>query len=90
MEKSLRHPHQCVIDRAVAMGVIFTHDVADDAGTLPRRLAVVVTTFAHCIENAAVNRLQPIPHIGERARNDHAHRIIEIGALHLLFDGDDV
>ena len=35
-----------------------------------------------------MHRLQPVAHIGQRARHDHAHRVIEVGALHLLFDGD--
>src|SRR3546814_7768234 len=32
--------------------------------------------------------LQAVADIRERARHDHAHRVIEVGALHLLFDRD--
>ena len=30
----LRHSHHGVVNRGVAMRVIFTHDIADNAGTL--------------------------------------------------------
>ena len=30
--------------------------------------------------------LQSVPHIGQRARDDHAHRVIEIRTLHLIGD----
>ncbi len=35
-----------------------------------------------------MHRLQPVADIGQRPRHDHAHRVIEVGALHLLLDGD--
>ena len=35
-----------------------------------------------------MHRLQPVAHVGQRARHDHAHGVIEVGAPHLLFDGD--
>src|ERR1700730_558884 len=35
-----------------------------------------------------MNGLQPGPDIGKCARHDHAHRVIEVRALHLVFDRD--
>ena len=35
-----------------------------------------------------MHRLQAVARIGQRARHDHAHGVIEIRALHLLDDGD--
>ena len=35
-----------------------------------------------------MHRLQPVAHVGQGARHDHAHRVIEIRAPHLLFDRD--
>ena len=35
-----------------------------------------------------MHRLQPVAHIGQRAADDHAHRVIEVGAPHLVGDGD--
>ena len=84
----LRHAHQGVIDRGIAVRMVFTHHVGDR----PRRLHIfavpVVAALMRGVEDAAVYRLQPVTHIGKRARHDHAHGVIEIGALHLLDDGD--
>ena len=44
--------------------------------------------FVHRKEDAAVNRLQPVAQVGNCAGNDHAHRVIEIGGLHLGGDVD--
>jgi hypothetical protein len=84
----LRHAHQGVIDGLVAVRMVFTDDVADDAGRLPIRLVPLVAVLVHGVENAPVHRLKAVPRIGQRARHDHAHGVIEIGALHLLDDGD--
>ena len=57
-----------------------------------RRLHVfavpVVAAFVRRIEDAAVHGFQPVAHVGKRARHDHAHGVIEVGALHLLDDGN--
>ena len=84
----LRHPHQRVVDRLVAVGMVFTDDVADDARRLAVRLVPLVAVLVHRVEDAAVHRLEAVAGVGQRARHDHAHGVIEIGALHLLDDGD--
>ena len=83
----LRHAHQRVIDRLVAVRVIFAHHVADDARRFHVLLVGRVALLVHRIEDAAVDRLQAVAHVGERTRHDHAHRVIEIRALHLVRDG---
>ena len=84
----LRHAHQRVVDRLVAVRVILTHHVADDAGGLHvflvRRMAVLV----HRKEDAPMHRLETVTRVGQRARHDHAHGVIEVAALHLLGDGN--
>src|SRR5262245_3697042 len=40
----------------------------------------------HAVEDAPVDRLEAVPHVGQRAGNDHAHGVIEVGALHLLLE----
>jgi hypothetical protein len=35
-----------------------------------------------------VNRLEAVPHVRQRAPDDHAHRVVEIRALHLHFEAD--
>ena len=74
----LRHPYHGVEDGLVAVGMVLTHDVADDARRFAERLVVFVAAFLHRKENPAVHRLQSVADIGQRARHDHAHRVIEI------------
>ncbi len=31
-------------------------------------------------------RLQPVAHVGQRARDDHAHRVVEEARAHLLLE----
>ena len=84
----LRHAHHGVVDRGVAVRVILAHHVADDAGGLAEGPRRIVAAFLHGVEDAPLHRLQPVARVGQRARHDHAHRVIEVGAPHLLFDGD--
>ena len=88
MREILRHAHQGVVDRLVAVRVVLAHHVADDAGRfhvcLVRRVAVLV----HRVEDAPVHGLEPVAGVGQRPAHDHAHGVIEVGALHLVGDGD--
>ena len=84
----LRHPHQRVVDRGVAVRVVLAHHVADHARALHVRPVPDDVRFLHRVEHAAVHRLQAVAHVGERAADDHAHRVIEIRAPHLLFEAD--
>ena len=71
------------------MGVELTHHVADDAGGLAVRPGPVVAAHAHGVENAPVHRFQAVAHVGDGPRHDHAHRVIEVGALHFVFNGNE-
>jgi hypothetical protein len=84
--KFLRHAHQRIVNRLVAVGVIFTDDVADHARRLAVRLVIFVAVLEHRVEDAAMHRLQAVAHIRQRARHDHAHRVIEIGTAQLVGD----
>ena len=84
----LRHPREGVVDRLVAVRVIFTHDVADDAARLAVGPAGDIAGFLAGVEDSAVDRLQAVAHVGQRAADDHAHRVIEVAGLHLLDDRD--
>ncbi|MCK7508801.1 MAG: hypothetical protein MZV70_35420 [Desulfobacterales bacterium] len=68
--------------------MVFADDISDDAGRLLVGLVPVVLELAHGVEHAPVNGLQPVAHIGQRAPDDDAHGVIEIGLLHLFFDAD--
>ena len=64
---ALGHPGESVVDRAVAVRVIFTHDVADDAARLAVRPPGDIAGFLAGVEDAAVDRLQAVAHVGQRA-----------------------
>ena len=84
----LRHAHQGVVNRLVAMRMILTDHVAHDARRLAVGLVPVIAILVHREQDTAVDRLQPVAHIGQRAAHDHAHGVIEIAPAHLVFDGD--
>ena len=84
----LRHPRQRVVDRAVPVRVIIAHHVANDLGALAISSSGDEAAFLAGEQNTAMNRLQAIAHIGQRAADDHAHRIIEIAGFHLIDDVD--
>ena len=86
--EGLRHAHHGVVDRLAAVGVVVAHHVADDMRGFPVRAVPLVAVVAHRIEDAAVHRLEAVAHVGQRARHDHAHGVIEIRTPHLLLDGD--
>src|SRR5690606_22860500 len=75
-------------DRAVAVRVVVAHDVADDAGALVEPAVGAVPAVVHGVEHAAVHRLQAVADIGQRARHDDAHRVLDVAALHLGVEVD--
>src|SRR5689334_20945184 len=66
--------------------MIFAENFAHDLRAFAVRPGRSETQLVHAEENAPMHRLQAVTHVGQRAPNDHAHRIIEIGLLHLGFD----
>ena len=86
----LGHAHQGVVDGVLAVRVVLAHHVADDARALARRPAVVVAALAHGVEDPPMDRLEAVAHVRQRPRHDHAHGVIEVGALHLLLDRHDL
>ncbi len=68
--------------------MVFAHDVADDSGALAGGLVGRQAHLLHGVENAAMYRLQSVADVGQRAPDNHRHRIVEIRLLHLLFDID--
>ncbi len=86
--EGLGHAHDGVVDRGIAVRVVFTDDVTDHAGRLLVGLVPVVAQLAHGVEHAAVHRLEAVPHIRQGPADDYAHGVIQIGLLHLLLDID--
>ena len=87
----LRHAYDGVVHGVVTVRVVLTDDIADDAGGFLVGFVVVVAEFAHGVEHPAVHGLQAVPHIRQRPPDDDAHRVIEVGLAHLVFevDGND-
>ena len=84
----LRHAHQRLVDRAVAVRVVVAHHVADHL----RALAVLgvggQVLLPHRVEDAALHRLQAVAHIGQRARGDDRQRVIQIARLRRFVQRD--
>ena len=83
----LHHAHEGVVHRVVAVRMIFTDHVADDAGGLLVRLAVLVSQLVHGEEDAALDGFQAVADVGERPPDDHAHRVVEVALAHLVLNG---
>ena len=86
--KILRHPDHGVVNRLVAVRMIFTDHVTDDAGGFDVFLVRRMSLLVHRIQDAAMHGLQPVARVRQRTGHDHAHGVIEVGALHLVEDGN--
>ena len=71
----LREADHRVIDRLVAVRVIFADDVADHARRFLERAGGVEAQQPHRPQQPAVDRLQPVADVGQRARGDRRQRI---------------
>ena len=79
--EGLRHAHQRVVDRGVAVRVVVAHHVADDLGALAVLGVGGQVLLPHRVEDAALHRLQAVAHVGQRARGDDRQRVVEIARL---------
>ena len=82
----LRHAHERVVDRGVAVRVVLAHHVADRRRGLLVRPVRLQAGLVHAVEHAAVHRLQPVAHIRQGARDDDRHRVVEEARAHLLLE----
>ncbi len=88
----LRHAHHRLVGGDVAVRVVLAEHLADDRRRLPRpRTRREVQVLEHRVEDAALDGLQPVAHVGQRARGDDAQRVVEVpllgGFLEIGFDG---
>ncbi len=84
----LGETNEGVIDSEISVRVVLAHDFADDAGAFASGPVGLQPHLRHRVENAAVDGLQSVAHVGQRAADDHRHGIIEIRPAHLLFNVD--
>ena len=82
----LREADQRVVDRGVAVRVVVAHHLADDACAFDARAARLEPELGHRVQDPPVYRLQAVAHVGQRARDDRAHRVVEEARAHLRLE----
>ena len=84
----LRHAHQGVVDRGVAVGMVFTHHLTDHTGAFDVGSVPDVIGFLHREQHTAVHGFQPVTGVWQCASHDYAHRVIHVGLAHFVLDVD--
>ncbi len=79
-----------VVDGGVAVGVEVAHDVADDLGGLGELLVELEAHLLHAVEDATVDGFEAVTDVGQGSADDDRHRVVEVGAAHLLFNIDGI
>jgi hypothetical protein len=82
----LREAHQRVVDGGVAVGMELAHHLADDARGLLEAGVRADAELRHPEEHAALHGLEAVADVGQRARDDHRHRVVEVRDPHLVLD----
>ena len=82
----LYHAHHRVVDGRVPVRVILTQHVADDGCALLVCASGAQADLTHGVQDAAMNRLETVPHIWQRALYDHAHRVVDERFAHLVLE----
>ena len=80
----LRKADESVVNRAVAVRVIFTEHVTDDTRALSVRLVGKEVQFAHRIEYAAVYGFESVANVGYRTRDVDRHCVRDERFFHLV------
>ena len=80
----LGHAHQRVVDGGVPVGVIFAQHLAHHTGAFAVRPLCSEAQLIHRIKDAAMHGLEAIASIRQRPAHDHAHRVLQVGARHLV------
>jgi hypothetical protein len=68
--------------------VELTHDLADHARRFGEGAVRAVSAVVHRVDHATVHGLEAVAHVGQRTTDDHAHGVVEVGALHLELQVD--
>ena len=80
----LRQTHHGIIDRGVAVRVVRAQHRTDGIGRFAVGVLRVVAALVHRVQDAAVDGLQAVAHIGQSARHDNRHRVVKERRLDLL------
>ena len=83
---ALRHAHQRVVNRGIAVRMEIAHHLADHLGGFAERLVGGVAALLHGVQDSPMHRLQPVARIRQRPADNDRHGIVEVGAPHLLLE----
>ncbi len=84
----LREADHRVVDGLVAVRVVLAEHVADDGRALPVAGRGQEALLVGAVEDAPVDRLEAVAHVGDGAPDDDAHRVVEVRRPHLVLDRD--
>ena len=84
----LRHPDQRVVHGAVAMRMVALEHFADHAGAFGVAAVGEQSLAEHRDQDSAMDRFEPVAHVGQRAPDIHRHRVVQVGLAHVVFDID--
>ena len=70
----------------VAMRVVLGHRLADHAGALAVRGRGAQAHVEHRVEDSPMDRLEAVANVRQGARDDDAHRVVDVRGAHLVLD----
>ena len=82
--EGLREPHQGVVHGRIAVGMVFADHVSHDPRALLEARVGIELQRPHGIEKTPLHRLEPVAHVGQRARGDGGERVGEIALAQRL------
>ena len=84
----LGQTHQGIVHGAVAVGVVLTDDVTDDARRFLVRTVVTVGQLVLGVHDAPVHGLEAVARVGDGAPDDDRKGILQIGFAEFLLNAD--
>ena len=81
----LRQAHHGIVHRGIAVRMILTQHVAHDTRALAERLIGGHAQLVHGVQDTAMNGLEAVAHIGQRAVDNYGHGVGYEALFHLLF-----
>ena len=84
----LREPDERRVNHRLTVRMIIARGIAADLRALAEASVRREAEIVHRDQDAALHRLEAVADIGNGARQDYAHRVIEVRLLHFRFDID--
>ena len=83
----LSQTHQGVVHGSVTVGMVSAQHIAHTGSRLLEGTVRGKVVLIHGVENAAVDGLQAVPHIGQGAAHDDGHGVLNVRLLHFRHQG---